>query len=60
MLLLRQFLPTFIHKLLQSTPDAMRFVFERLKVVVDSNSAACVAALFSNAFTKLCQEKDYR
>ena len=38
----------------------MRFVFERLKVVVDSNSAACVAALFSNAFTKLCQEKDYR
>ena len=38
----------------------MRFVFERLKVVVDANSAACVAALFSDAFMQCCDSKEYR
>ncbi|KAL5255348.1 hypothetical protein ACHWQZ_G014683 [Mnemiopsis leidyi] len=40
--------------------DAMRFMFERLKIVVDENSAACVAALFTERFLQLCDSKDYR
>eukprot|EP00116_Pleurobrachia_bachei_P001969 sb/3462231/ len=40
--------------------DGMKFVFERLKVVVDINSAACVAALFSDTFMQCCDTKEYR
>ncbi|XP_063681203.1 probable serine racemase [Bolinopsis microptera] len=40
--------------------DAMRFVFERLKIVVDENAAACVAALFTEHFMHICDSHDYR
>ena len=38
----------------------MRFVFERLKIVVDENAAACVASLFTEHFMHICDSHDYR
>ena len=40
--------------------DAMKFIFERLKIVIDENAAACVAGLFTDTFMFICQEKKYR
>lgn len=38
----------------------MRFIFERLKIVVDENAAATVAALFTEQFMQICESKEYR
>ena len=38
----------------------MRFVFDRLKIVVDENAAAVVAALFTEHFMQICDSRDYR